>query len=889
MLAYKRYAGQGLSFRKLFVRSLATKPYLQWPLDADTKCSNSLHDIEGYWSERLSKAVVGVGSETGEKKYVLSMFPYPSGMLHMGHMRVYSISDVLSRYYKLNGYNVIHPIGWDGFGLPAENAAIERGIDPKEWTYANAAAMKEQLLRTGIQFDWDREIFTCDPSFYKWTQWIFLKLYEADLVHRTVAEVNWDPIDQTVLAEEQIDGHGNSWRSGAKAEKRKLAQWMIETPKYAKRLADGLAALRSDWKEIADIQDNWIGKCDVYRFVLPLKDGRTNREFEKFDLRVVDPSEIANARFVVVSRDHPLVRELKKPPTDITVLPPTVPNFVTGKPMPIVVLSEALAEQDNAAGVEYVLKARLGRETDIDVLAALKLKPLEKPVEISTEEVLKLAEKHRTAGYLTSRTLVDWVVSRQRGWGTPIPMAITKKGDAFPVEEVHLPVLTEHRGDEFHSRGKVGHLETDTLDTFFDSTWYYLRFLDPKNDKTFADKEITSKLMPVDVYVGGVEHAAVHMFFARFVSYFLHDLGLVSYEEPFDKLVPQGIVRGRTFIDPNTGAYVLSEDVEQSSDGESFVHAKTGAIIEAVFEKMSKSKHNGVDPIEVINRDGTDLARLQLLHAASPKANLDWGVTDLKGLKTWIDRVAWAVNAYIDGRKAAIRDGKKAVPKDVEKVYRESYNYFVRNTSMLLEVLRIHNTAISRLQGLTNALRKVNPEFAGQSVEYERCVHALVVMLQVFAPNLAAELWSALSQVEAIDSKTWNHKEDVIKQQWPQVDADADVDFCLSAFDISCGRIPVGRQLLEKASDAEIVELAKKQYHQTFFGELTKAGINIADFAVVRRDGFHVTVELKLAEGATEESVRNVLDSVGRLRMKAAKDAKKNRTKVRKAIAEGSA
>ena len=351
-------------------------------------------------------------------------------------------------------------------------------------------------------------------------------------------------------------------------------------------------------------------------------------------------------------------------------------NFITEKQLPVVVLSEELAAKDEEQGVEYFMKSRVGRESDTEAMNLLRLKPLKSKNEITAEEIVKLAEKKNCAGYQTSRTLNDWVVSRQRGWGTPIPMALTKKGDAFPVTEEFLPVLTEHRGQEFRSSGKVGHIEQETLDTFFDSSWYYLRFLDPKNEITFVDKRLTEQFMPVDVYVGGVEHAAVHMFFARFISYFLYDQGLTACEEPFKDLVPQGIVRGRTFVDPETGRYITAQEVEQS--GDTFVNAKTGDVVETVFEKMSKSKHNGVDPIEVIQQDGADLARLELLHAASPRANLDWGSSDLKGLKTWIDRISWVVNVYINGRKNLKNE---PVPDDVEKVFKESYNYFVRNVS----------------------------------------------------------------------------------------------------------------------------------------------------------------------------------------------------------------
>lgn len=324
------------------------------------------------------------------------------------------------------------------------------------------------------------------------------------------------------------------------------------------------------------------------------------------------------------------------------------------------------------------MNARIGRNSDEEIMKLLNIKPTEKKTEMTSEEIIKMAAENNCAGYQTSRKLNDWVVSRQRGWGTPIPMALTKNGEAFPVTDEFLPVLTEHRGQEFRSVGKIGHLEQETLDTFFDSSWYYLRFLDPSNEKEFVEKSKTEALMPVDVYVGGIEHAAVHMFFARFISYFLYDQGLVAHEEPFKDLVPQGIVRGRTFVDPETGRYITANEVEQS--GDRFVKPKTGEMVESIFEKMSKSKHNGVDPISVVQKDGVDMARLQLLSAASPKANLDWGVIDLKGLKTWIDRIAWAVNAYVSGRKNA-ESNTVTAPAEIETSYKENYNFFVRNVS----------------------------------------------------------------------------------------------------------------------------------------------------------------------------------------------------------------
>ncbi|KAK6027892.1 tRNA ligase class I, partial [Ostertagia ostertagi] len=375
------------------------------------------------------------------------MFPYPSGSLHMGHMRVYTISDVTARYYRLNGFDVIHPIGWDAFGLPAENAARERGVDPRQWTLSNIESMKNQLEKTGILFDWDREISTCDPSYYRWTQWIFLRLYEHGLLRRILAEVNWDPVDNTVLAAEQIDSEGRSWRSGAVVEKRKLRQWMVETPRYA-------------------------------------KDDR-----------------------------HQPMEEL----LDLHRLPFSVLNGISGVWMPVIVVPE------NYGGPPMHLNARHHSKSRQDRRALMPM---------NLRDVQEIAKFGNYGGYMTSRTLQDWVVSRQRSWGTPIPMILSPDGmTAVPLDNDQLPLLQgQERGGKVpcdRLKGGEGHYETDTLDTFFDSAWYYLRYLDPHNQNALLSKEASAK-MPVDIYVGGIEHAAVHMFFARFISYFLTDIGVTQ-------------------------------------------------------------------------------------------------------------------------------------------------------------------------------------------------------------------------------------------------------------------------------------------------------------------------------------------------------------------------
>uniref|UniRef100_A0A183BKP5 leucine--tRNA ligase n=1 Tax=Globodera pallida TaxID=36090 RepID=A0A183BKP5_GLOPA len=451
----------------------------------------------------------------------LSMFPYPSGRLHMGHLRVYTLSDALSRYYALKGYRVVHPIGWDAFGLPAENAAREKGIDAAEWTYKNIEEMRSQLTKTGVNFDWDREIFTCKPEYFQWTQWIFLQLYKHGLVRKTLSEVNWDPVDGTVLADEQVDENGCSWRSGAPVEKRRLRQWAVDTPRYAKRMLDGLGPLEFDWRGVADIQAAWIGTCDVYRFLLktevpapnngqPCVDGD-----EQFDLRLADPAQLGGAQFVVISKEHSLAREAEKRAklADgelFTILENLcVINFVTGHRLPVVISHAKAAPKDN-----FILNARLGNASSTDPLdkavsARLGLNASSSHIGISAEEVLMLAKDNNLGGYLTSQTLRDWIVSRQRAWGTPIPMVLAEHDDGppagnasltavEPMAEHRLPLLSAQRGQRTEAASLPsgwGRVETDTLDTYFDSSWYYLRYLDPNNEKMAFNPEIVNRSM----------------------------------------------------------------------------------------------------------------------------------------------------------------------------------------------------------------------------------------------------------------------------------------------------------------------------------------------------------------------------------------------------------
>ncbi|CAG9535557.1 unnamed protein product [Cercopithifilaria johnstoni] len=850
------------------------KPMLVWPRK-EYGISTKLFDLEQYWKEVSLTAPTVHPSRS--KKYILSMYPYPSGKLHMGHMRVYTISDALARYYRLNGYNVIHPIGWDAFGLPAENAAREMGVDPAQWTASNIDVMRQQLLSTGIIFDWNREISTCSPDYYRWTQWIFCRLFERGLVRRALAEVYWDPIDCTVLAAEQIDAEGCSWRSGAIAEKRKMKHWMIETPKYAKRMYDGLEKL-THWKEVAAVQANWIGKCNVWRFLLPLKEKDGTLLDEKFDLRIRKPHHLATASVVFIQSGHPLF-SLADEKEEIGVLNVTALNIITGKDMHIIYMNKNAAKNGNG----FILNARLpcdAEEFDKKILESFGFSAESSGIALTDNDVIQIAEFGNYGGYETSERLLDWVVSRQRKWGTPIPVLLSADDRyAVIVTDDQLPIIAARcKYDEKIPCQRLpdgfGYWEKDTLDTFFDSSWYYLRFLDPKNDtELISEKKFVD--MPVDVYVGGIEHvtASLHLFFARFISYFLYDIGVSSVQEPFHSLLPQGIVCSRTFKRSDSGKYVKEDDVVQTGNG--FIVKKDGCAVITQFEKMSKSKHNGVDPLSVLKLKGIDLTRLQLLNEAAPREPINWGDTELKGLFKFMERTSDVVSFYVEQR--AFGASASPDPLDVaeEEKYRTIYNFYVRNISMVIEVLYLHNTAIDHLQAFVKLLKKTPAEMYRRSEQLERCVHALVIMLQLFTPHLAAEYWAALRSVPALNSHAVYLDKEINEQRWPQVDLDANIDFMINVGKLSCGRVEVPRLEIEHLSSEEALQYAINGVHSIFFRELASLGFRPVSCKKLSRTGFYVLLEVKFNNVPADETLLEILRQTRTLRLKAKRAIKK--------------
>lgn len=581
----------------------------------------------------MNKGTFKADNKEKEKFYVLSMFPYPSGHLHMGHVRVYSISDCMARYQRLHGKNVLQPMGWDAFGLPAENAAIQRNIPAAEWTRDNIRHMKEQLQSLGTSFDWDCELATCTPEYYRWTQELFIKLFEQGLAYQREALVNWDPVDNTVLAEEQVDANGRSWRSGAKVEKRLLRQWFVKTTKFAKALYDGLNDLIvEDWKDIIKVQKHWIGECDGYSFTLRVEPSLSS-PVKDLTVWTQSPEYLLNDCFVAIKSSHLLNSGQGDKRVTDRLSGYTLTNPFTGSQIPIIITDSVLFPMGRSGATSDIY---LGlpdlHEDDAQLFEKYKLErsSTEKQIrgDVDRQTVLEKATELDIGGYPISSKLQDWLISRQRYWGTPIPIVHCDSCGAVPDKRENLPVTLEcvKKGHaECPKCGQPARRESDTMDTFVDSSWYFLRYLDSKNETEIFDKTKAREMMPVDLYIGGKEHAELHLYYARFINHFLHSQGLVPEPEPFKRLLVQGMVMGRSFRVKETGKYVTEKEVEvlDAKKGKA-VERGTGKQVVVTWEKMSKSKVNGVDPAEIINEYGCDATRLFILGNVAPMSHRNW-------------------------------------------------------------------------------------------------------------------------------------------------------------------------------------------------------------------------------------------------------------------------
>jgi leucyl-tRNA synthetase len=789
-----------------------------------------------HWLTEAADATPEPRASGGQPFYALSMFPYPSGNLHMGHVRNYVITDVIARVQRMRGCNVLHPMGWDAFGLPAENAAIERGVDPGDWTDRNIAAMRAQLQRLGLSIDWSREVATCHGDYYRWTQWLFLQFLEAGLAYQKEATVNWDPIDQTVLANEQVDSEGRSWRSGALVEKRKLRQWFLKITAYADQLLDDLPQLEGWPERVRTMQANWIGRSSGAELTFPVIGADGSDTGEAITVFTTRPDTIFGASYVVLAPEHPLVAELTTAEQAIHVeafcdlvsrqseqertaddkpkrgvpIGAQVRNPANGELIPLWIADYVLAEYGTGAvmGVpahdqrdfvfarQYELPVRQviipegsdehayegGAWTEPGVLIHSGRFDGLASGEAKTA-ITAAAEQEGWGQARTTYRLRDWLISRQRYWGCPIPVIHCDSCGVVPVPTEQLPVELP-RDVAFSGKGgsplaqleswwqvacpccgQPARRETDTMDTFMCSSWYFLRYSDPHNTALPFSREAVDSWLPVDQYVGGIEHAILHLLYARFFTKVLRDRGLLSFDEPFARLLTQGMVQGITYKNPHSSRYIPPADVADPSDPRDPV---TGEVLEVFYEKMSKSKYNGVDPAVVIDRYGADTARMFILFKAPPEKDLEWDDADVEGQFRFLQRLWRLVDGAMErGLSLDASATAQVLPEagslnTAEKELRRAVHTAITAVSDDLEGELQFNTAVSELMKLSNAMGD-HLANAGDPVACE-ALRTLPLLLAPFAPHLAEELWSRLGG-ESSGS--------VHRQRWPIADPEA--------------------------------------------------------------------------------------------------------------------
>lgn len=763
-------------------------------------------EVQEFWHRENTFAVSEDPNK--EKFYCLSMFPYPSGQLHMGHVRNYTLGDVVSRYQRMQGKNVLQPMGWDAFGLPAENAALQRGEAPAKWTYANIDYMRNQLKRLGFGYDWNRELATCDPDYYRWEQWFFTKLYEKGLVYRKMSTVNWDPVDHTVLANEQvIDGRG--WRSGALVEQKEIPQWFIKITDYADELLDELDKLEGWPEQVRTMQKNWIGRSEGVEMDFAISDSD-----ETVRIYTTRPDTLFGVSYVAVAPTHPVAQaaasqqpelakfieqcqqeqsneaelahaEKRGMDTGITAIHP-----LTGKKVPVWVANFVLMSY--GTGAVMAVPAHDERDWEfaqaynIPVLAVISADGETEPdlsegaftdegILINSGEFNGLTSAKAfdaIADALTAKglgerkvnyRLRDWGVSRQRYWGAPIPMLTLENGDLVPVPEddlpvvlpedvtmdgVHSPIKSDPEWAKTSYQGQPALRETDTFDTFMESSWYYARFASPSKE-AMLDPAQANYWLPVDQYIGGIEHAILHLLYARFFHKLLRDLGLVESDEPFKRLLTQGMV------------------------------LKDGA-------KMSKSKGNTVDPQELIDKYGADTVRLFTMFAAPPEQSLEWNDEGVEGASRFLNRLWRLVHEYqgtahLELNAEALSDKAKELrQKTHDTIAKVSDDYGRRQT---------FNTAIAAVMELCNHISRFLLKEEQDKAAVAEALSSSLLLLAPVVPHITHHLWQVLGN----DS----HIED---EQWPEVDEAARVKSTIELVVQVNGRL---RARIEAPADAD--------------------------------------------------------------------------------------
>jgi leucyl-tRNA synthetase len=804
-------------------------------------------DAQAYWNKHQS--FKAVEDPTREKFYCLSMFPYPSGKLHMGHVRNYTIGDVITRHQRMHGKNVLQPMGWDAFGLPAENAAMANGVPPAKWTYDNIAYMKKQLMSLGFAIDWGRELATCKPEYYKWNQWLFLRMLEKGIAYKKTGVVNWDPVDQTVLANEQvIDGRG--WRTGAVIEKREIPMYYLAITRYAEELLSDLDKL-PEWPErVRAMQANWIGKSVGVRFAFPYKlDGKeaaTGASMhrgprldpiadEKLWVFTTRADTIMGVTFCSVAAEHPLATHAAKSNPELqafideckrgTVMEADIATMekkgmpagisvthpLTGEPIPVWVGNYVLMGYGEGA----VMAVPAHDERDFHFAKQYKL-PIKQVIGVEGEKFSTdawqewYADKERGRcvhsgkydglGYVAAVDAIaadlkakglgdkqvmwrlrDWGVSRQRYWGCPIPIIHCDRCGDVPVPDKDLPVVLpedcvpDGSGNPLNKRpdfvnckcpkcGKDAKRETDTMDTFVDSSWYYARFASQRSDAAMVDHE-ANYWMPVDQYIGGIEHAILHLLYSRFWSKVMRDMQLVSYDEPFARLLTQGMVLNEIFFrKPTTGRiqYFNPADVELKLDDKG---QRIGAILKSDGQPvesggigtMSKSKNNGIDPQALIEQYGADTARLFTMFAAPPEMTLEWSDEGVAGAFRFLKRL-WKLVADHASKPLPAKCDFTSLSQALRDLRRQVHQTLAKVTDDIGR-RRTFNTVIAAVMELANALGKAEDASDAARAVRQEALELMTLMLSPIVPHITHALWLGLG-----------HQGSVADVRWPQVD-----------------------------------------------------------------------------------------------------------------------
>lgn len=801
---------------------------MEAPIEEQYHPSSVEANAQSYWKENRCFEVTE--DTTKEKFYCLAMFPYPSGKLHMGHVRNYTITDVISRFQRMQGKNVLHPMGWDAFGLPAENAAIQNNTAPAKWTYQNIDYMKQQLNSLGFGFDWGRELATCQPEYYRWEQWFFTRLYEKGLVYKKMATVNWDPVDQTVLANEQvIDGRG--WRSGALVERKEIPQWFIKITDYAEELLTSLDNLPHWPEQVKTMQRNWIGKSRGVEIVFDLPEAIAGTE--NLTVYTTRPDTLMGVTYVSIAAEHPIAEVLAKDNPELAAFAQKCKQQsvseadmsaaekegldtglkaihpLTGEEVSIWVANYVLMDYGSGAVMavpahderdyEFAKKfdlpikqviAPAGDQEDCDLESVAYT---EKGVCVNSGEMdgldfaqafdhiaAVLAEKGK-GEVTTNFRLRDWGVSRQRYWGTPIPMFNLPEGGEIPVPADRLPVLlpedvemdgvqspikadlewrkTQHNGQD------VEH-ETDTFDTFMESSWYYARYTCSNLQEAMLDPDTANYWLPVDQYVGGIEHAILHLLYARFFHKLMRDEGLVGCDEPFERLLCQGMVLAETYYrknDDGSTTWFNPADVTLEKDEKgkplSAKLTETGELVEiGGVTKMSKSKNNGVDPQTAVDTYGADTVRLFTMFAAPPTQTLEWNDASVEGASRFLRRLWKAVYAHVQaGTPAALNtSGLTQTQQDLRRKTHET----IAKVSDDYGVRQQFNTAIAAVMELLNEVGRLADRSSPETLAVEHeALEAAILLLAPITPHIAHSLWLALGNTS-----------NVIDQPWPVVD-----------------------------------------------------------------------------------------------------------------------